>query len=191
MQVLAFSDIHGRWDILRSIVKKRADLYICLGDLTYGELGIEEASKILEPVFDRLLCVPGNNERPQTMQRYFPLVLHGNTWEYKGIRFGGIGGSPRTPFHTIHEWDEGDAETLLARMGRVDVLLSHTPPAGTHLSITRSGVDAGSKAIREYILSFKPKLVLCGHVHERAGEEDRLGDTRIINPGPWGKYVEL
>lgn len=191
MRILAFSDIHGRWELLRLAVEKDADIYVCLGDLTYGEAGIEEAAKIMEPVFDRLICVPGNNERPETMRRYFPLVLHGDVWEHRGVRFGGIGGSPRTPFHTVHEWEEEEARKMLARMGGVDILLSHAPPAGTRLSMTKSGIDAGSRALREYVESFRPKIVLCGHIHERAGEEEWIGETRILNPGPRGKYVEI
>ncbi len=191
MIVLAFTDVHGRWEVLRSIVDRDADVYVCLGDLTYGEAGIEEAAKILEPISDRLLCVPGNNERPEIMEEYFPHVLHGRKTRIGRILFGGIGGSPRTPFNTVHEWEEDEARRLLRGMGYVDVLLAHAPPAGTPLALTRSGVDAGSQAIREYIEEFGPKLVLCGHIHEHAGKETRIGGTRILNPGPGGRYVEI
>ncbi|HID08668.1 TPA: hypothetical protein EYP13_00395 [Candidatus Micrarchaeota archaeon] len=147
MRALAFSDIHGKWELLRAVTEKDADIYICLGDLTNGEEGIEEAAKILEPISDRLVCVPGNNERPETMRKYFPLVLHGDVWEHGGVRFGGIGGCPITPFNTVHEWEESEAEALLARIGGVDVLLSNAPPAGTRIAMTGSGIDAGSRAL--------------------------------------------
>ncbi len=191
MIVLAFTDVHGRWDILRSIVDREADVYVCLGDLTYGEVGIEEAAKILETLGDRLLCVPGNNERPEIMEKYFPRVLHGKRVTVEGVTFGGIGGSPPTPFNTVHEWEEEEARRLLRSMGPVDVLLAHAPPAGTPLAVTRSGVDAGSQAIREYVEQFQPRLVLCGHIHEHAGKEAWIGRTRILNPGPEGVYVEI
>ena len=183
MRVLAFSDVHGDWGALERIVKTEADLYVCLGDLTFGEVGIERAAEYLNTL-PRLLCVPGNNERPETLRKLLRHpVLHGERVEVDGVVFGGIGGSPHTPFHTIHEWAEEEAWALLERMGRVDVLLSHAPPAGTPLALTRSGVDAGSKAVREYILTFRPRIALVGHVHERAGERYVLGDTTVINPG--------
>ena len=37
----------------------------------------------------------------------------------------------------------------------------------------------------------KPDLVISGHLHETAGKEDKIGKTRLINPGPFGKILDV
>ena len=43
------------------------------------------------------------------------------------------------------------------------------------------------KAIKEV----NPLLVVCGHIHESAGNIDRVGNTILINPGPVGRVINL
>jgi Icc-related predicted phosphoesterase len=33
--------------------------------------------------------------------------------------------------------------------------------------------------------------VVCGHIHEAAGEEAQVGASRVLNVGPEGTVVEL
>jgi Icc-related predicted phosphoesterase len=37
----------------------------------------------------------------------------------------------------------------------------------------------------------QPRLVVCGHIHESAGEESRIGPSRVLNLGPAGTVIEL
>ena len=48
-------------------------------------------------------------------------------------------------------------------------------------------MHAGSTAIREFIESFQPDIVICGHIHEARGA-DKLGRSIMINPGPFPKH---
>ena len=50
----------------------------------------------------------------------------------------------------------------------------------------------GSQAVRGFIEAHAPEICICGHIHEARGE-DRIGSTRIINPGAFkdGGYVVL
>jgi Icc-related predicted phosphoesterase len=48
-----------------------------------------------------------------------------------------------------------------------------------------------SEAILRAIEDKQPRLVVCGHIHESAGEESRAGPTRILNLGPAGTVIEL
>ena len=63
------------------------------------------------------------------------------------------------------------------------VFLSHQPPRNTACDLAR-GRHVGSQAIRECIEEHQPDLVLCGHIHEAIGC-DRIGNSLIVNPGPW------
>jgi Icc-related predicted phosphoesterase len=134
----------------------------------------------------------------------------------------GVGCSPETPFDTPSEHPEsrlaawleqalGEAgelsgkevrktgekgEKAAERQGDLDlpplVLVSHTPPHATACDRLRSGVPAGSTAVRGFIEKYQPELCLCGHIHE-ARATDAIGTTQIINPGPLseGGYIIL
>jgi hypothetical protein len=62
------------------------------------------------------------------------------------------------------------------------VLVPHHPPHGV---VDRAwfGVHGGTRALRAAILRRRPKVVLCGHIHEARGVA-RLGPTLVVNPGP-------
>ena len=62
------------------------------------------------------------------------------------------------------------------------ILVSHTPPLKTKADSIGSGIHVGSKAVRTFIENHQPAYCLCGHIHE-ARSCDRIGKTRIINPG--------
>lgn len=103
---------------------------------------------------------------------------------------GGLGGSNITPFGTPFELDDAEAAAMLSSLGPLDILVSHCPPFGTRCDLTDSGRHIGSEAVRRYVSSSPPKLVLCGHVHESSAQ-DSLGGAKIANPGPLmaGKYA--
>jgi Icc-related predicted phosphoesterase len=86
-------------------------------------------------------------------------------------------------------------ENILARFGRVDVLVTHVPPYGVldtvNSNIARpewTGRHAGSKAILQYIKRYQPGYVFCGHIHEAEGTE-KLGQTSIYNLGKAGHWI--
>jgi uncharacterized protein len=63
----------------------------------------------------------------------------------------------------------------------------HSPPHG-HVDGDR---HLGSEAILRAIEDKQPRLVVCGHIHESAGEESRVGPSRVLNLGPAGTVIEL
>ena len=72
------------------------------------------------------------------------------------------------------------------------VLVAHQPPHKTKLDFLDWGPgNVGSKSVRKFIEKHKVSLCITGHLHENFGKEDKIGSTRIINPGPSGKFVEI
>ena len=75
-------------------------------------------------------------------------------------------------------------------VSNADVLISHEPPHGT-LDLTYSGTRAGSRALREAVVSAetKPRAWLCGHIHEGRGlaremfdrGESECAPTLVVN----------
>jgi Icc-related predicted phosphoesterase len=53
------------------------------------------------------------------------------------------------------------------------------------------GDHLGSRAILEAIEEHRPRLAVCGHIHESWGQESAIGATPVHNLGPRGKLLEL
>jgi len=86
------------------------------------------------------------------------------------------------------------ARKFFSKLKKVDILVCHQPPFGVLDKVnfpsapkSWQGKHAGSKIILNYIKKKKPKLVLCGHIHEGLGKK-KLGKTQVINLGCAGGY---
>lgn len=92
----------------------------------------------------------------------------------------------------VLEWtDDEIAETIDSYMDRyrseIDpdrlVLVSHDPPLLTKLDQSQHGIPLGSLAIRMLAGQWKPRALLCGHIHESGGV-DLFGErTLAVNAG--------
>ncbi|NOZ59487.1 MAG: YfcE family phosphodiesterase [Euryarchaeota archaeon] len=194
MRIAVISDIHGRVEKLELLsgVARKADVLVVAGDITnFG--GRDEARKVLKPLLSaagRLLAVPGNCDTAGVnhMLRELKVTLHGRGVVLGDVGFFGAGGSSATPFSTPQEYPEEELASLLERAHadvegcRVRVMVSHSPPFGTPLDLTSSGVHAGSRAVKEFIKRHSPTLALCGHIHEARGSA-RVASTLVVNPG--------
>ncbi len=188
MKFLAFSDLHGDLRRAEVLLQTEADLYVAVGDIVNASR--DDLIAFFRVVGRRpFFMIPGNNELPEWIPNYFN--LHGERKTFMGITFGGLGGSPTTPFGTIFEWEEDYAYEVLEKLGYVDVLVSHTPPRGTQLAFTRTGTDAGSEAVLWYIEEYVPRVAVVGHIHEREGLTERIGGTIVFNPGRRGAIVDI
>jgi Icc-related predicted phosphoesterase len=78
---------------------------------------------------------------------------------------------------------------MLAECPEGSVLAVHSPPHG-HVDVSR-GRHLGSESVLRAIESRRPRLALCGHIHEQWGRESTIGATRVINLGPAGMLLEL
>src|SRR5437764_8499805 len=142
------------------------------------------------------VLVPGNNETESALREACrgwraAHVLHGEGTEIDGLAFFGLGaGVPVTPWDWSFDLSEEQAAEMLAPLAPGAVLISHSPPQG-HCDRNSSGGSLGSRAVLEAAETKKPKLLLCGHVHESWGAESEIGATRVLNLGPAGRMLEL
>jgi hypothetical protein len=82
----------------------------------------------------------------------------------------------------VNEYPDSELWARLERLGKVDVLVAHSPPFGTSLDTSGYGGHLGSKAVLRYITSMGPRLLLCGHIHTAKGVEV-VGSCTCCNPG--------
>lgn len=199
MKLLVFSDLHTNAEAARSLLARaaEADLLIGAGDFANQHRGLNICLDILAACGKPAILVPGNNETPETLRaacRGWPgaRVLHGEGFEVSGRSFFGLGGGvPPTPFGPwSFDLGEEAARDLLRPCPAGGVLVSHSPPKDA-VDRTAAGESMGSLAVREAIERCAPALLICGHVHACAGQEARIGPTRVINAGPAGQIVEL
>ncbi|MFH1425448.1 MAG: metallophosphoesterase [archaeon] len=72
------------------------------------------------------------------------------------------------------------------------IIISHAPPYG-YLDVVNNKLTnfkkkhVGSKILLKAIKKHKPKLVLCGHIHEAKGKK-KIGKTGVYNLGSHGDY---
>lgn len=204
MIIIALTDIHGKIDHLPAIsdILQQADLVLIAGDITnFG--GWNQAEQIISSISQyskQILAVSGNCDSP-SVEDYLNsegINLHCNYVNIEGVNFAGIGGSLPCPGKTLNESPDKDFQIFLASMeaevSSTDpfVLMTHQPAWGTKVDTVGQDQHTGSIAIRDFIEKNKPLLAISGHIHEAAGV-DSIGDTVVINPGPFhlGRYAYI
>lgn len=195
MRLLAFSDVHRNLTKSRRLAElaQEVDVVVGAGDFASMHRGLEKVIDILVVVQTPTVLVPGNNETEDELRRAcagWPAarVLHGQGEEIDGVQFFGLGaGVPVTPFPFSFDLTEERAAALLEGCPEGAVLVSHSPPKG-YVDGKR---HLGSVAVLRTIEERHPRLVVCGHIHASAGEEARVGETRVLNAGPDGVMLEL
>ena len=198
MRLLAFSDLHADLQRTQQLVESSspADVVLGVGDFASVHSGLEETIGILSAIEQPTVLVPGNNETEDALRDACngwdsAIVLHGEGVEIGGVDFFGLGaGVPVTPWDWSFDLDEDEAAAMLASCPDGAVLAVHSPPRG-HVDMSRGGEHLGSESVLRVIESKRPRLALCGHIHEAWGERSRIGATAVINLGPDGTTLEV
>jgi Icc-related predicted phosphoesterase len=205
VRILAFTDPHGEKKALRDILglaaSRKPDLVVCSGDVSFFGRDCDTFLRDLAALNRPVYFVPGNHETPSVAKElatFFPYLkdVTFRMLEVEGVRLTGL---PATDaFWPGARPDEGlrDKAVGIGESGdraKPLVLLTHYPPSGTAVSgtIVLTPDSGGSRLVRQVVEALRPVLVVCGHYHQDFGKEAHVGPTRIVNPGPGGRILDL
>ena len=198
MKLLAFSDLHRDLAQAAKLVEMSAaaDVVIGAGDFASVHEGLEETIAALAAIETPTVLVPGNNETADALRAAAAdwdaaTVLHGEGITIVETSFFGLGaGIPVTPWEWSFDLDDEAATEMLATCPEGAVLVLHSPPRG-HCDASADGTSFGSPALLRGIEEKRPRLAVCGHIHESWGCESAVGATPVRNLGPTGTWIEL
>jgi uncharacterized protein len=197
VKLLVFSDLHSDVRALERLMSIEADYYFCAGDLVNFSRGLDAMGEILKQRGDRVYVIPGNHETAaqvtELCERFGLNDFHGKRIEIDGFHVVGLGYSNRTPFDTPGEYSEEEIDAHLHQFDGVRPMIAicHVPPYGTMLDRITNLKHAGSKSMRDFVRREQPRFFFCGHIHEAAGAQDKLGDTSAMNVGKKGYLLDL
>ena len=195
MKILVFTDVHGNPTAIRQIINKskEADLLVCAGDLIdWGHL--ENIVRLFKDLNKKILIIPGNHEDYDELKslckKYnFLIDIHLKKFKMNDVMFFGFGGGGFSQKDL--ELEEVMKKLKFDEKEKL-VFVTHGPPYGTKLDyLNHLKSYRGSKTLTEFIKKFKPKFAICGHLHENEKKEDKIGTTLILNPGKYGKIIEI
>lgn len=197
MKILAFSDLHRDLGQAAKLVEMaaEADVVIGAGDFASVHEGLEETIEALAAIEAPTVLVPGNNETEEALREAAAgwdaaTVLHGGGATIGGAEFYGLGGGvPVTPWDWSFDLDDEAAAAKLAACPEGAVLVLHSPPQG-HCDANGAGDHFGSPALLGAIEEKRPRLAVCGHIHESWGCQSQVGETPVRNLGPTGAWLE-
>lgn len=193
MRILAFTDIHGSEEILNVLAQRaqQADVILCAGDLSIFGQELAEVLEAMNSWNKPVYFVHGNHEDEDIFTEIkdeFPNLrfVHGQEVEHGDISILGWGGGG---FNKQDPQLAAFSKQLKPKTNRV--IIFHGPPHGTVLDYKEGYNHTGCKTRREVIEKLQPFLVLCGHIHENFGRQEKIGKSLVMNPGPVGKFVEV
>jgi len=198
MKLLAFVDLHGSLAAIKKISvlarKENVDYIVCAGDITIFGDGMELIVKRLDEIGKPVIMIHGNHEGEKSLKHLCDKTknvkfLHKKTLTTDGYVFmcyGGGGFSVKDA--EFEEWSKKEMEKIAEE--KKIILVTHAPPYETKLDLILDQA-AGNRSIRQFIKRVQPKLAICGHLHENAGMKDKIDNTKIVNPGPWGMLIEV
>jgi Icc-related predicted phosphoesterase len=198
VKLLAFSDLHRDLGQAATLVEMSADAdaVIGAGDFASVHEGLEQTIEALAGIAAPTVLVPGNNETADALRAAassWPAasVLHGDGATVAGVEVFGLGaGVPVTPWEWSFDLDDEAATEMLAPCPAGAILVLHSPPHG-HCDTNGSGDHFGSPALLEAIEEKRPRLAVCGHIHESWGCQSRIGETPLYNLGPKGTWIDV
>lgn len=179
MLLLAVADLHGDQDkfdrVLGGIEEYTPQLAILAGDIIH--VSPQPLHDLIESLTIPLLVTQGNMD-PSSLALALATPpawdMNNRQRTLEGLVFVGIG--DRVPQAIYSETCQ---KTLPLDTIHMDVLISHRPPKG-YQDNTPFGGHIGDEGVYNLVLRHRPRLLLCGHVHENPGYQ-KIKDTVILN----------
>ena len=187
MHIYAVADIHGRPEKIALVREKtealNPDALIVAGDITnyFNSTDVvDQLNHMPVPV----LAIRGNTdlEKVDHLLNDYPNTssLHLNEQKINGQKFVGASGTIPVPFSSrIGLREKSIINTLEALVDDSSVLVVHSPPRGV-LDEAFGRFHAGCRRLYQLVVQCQPRLVLCGHIHERPGIAT-IGQTTVVN----------
>ena len=202
MKILAAGDLHGDKSLAERLAEKadreKVKLVILCGDLTSKD----EADKtpgIIGPFLKKnkkVLIIPGNHDSFATtdfLAEFYGIKnIHGYSVKYEDIGLFGCGfaniGLNQLSEAEIFSTLKNANEKIKSMKKRI--MVTHVHPSGIKMEKLSNFVK-GSSGVTKAINQLKPDIVLCSHIHEAEGLEEKIGNTRVINVGREGKVLDI
>lgn len=195
MRILAIADEEARcyYHCYRPGMLDEFDLIIACGDLHKSYLEF-----LVTLSHCPLLYVPGNHD--DGYEKNPPegcICIDGKVFEYKGVRFLGLGGSYRYRPNGVYMYTEHEMKKRIAKLWfqltkyrGFDVLVTHAPAFGHGDMDTMA--HRGFKCFLDLLDKYKPKYMIHGHVHKTYGMNvkvvSKYEDTTVINAYEYFKF---
>ena len=199
MKFVAISDSHCRHHNLKL---PKGDVLLHAGDISYKGEKVELCDFVQwfsRQNFTYKIFIAGNHDfyfektNAADVTALIPEdVIYLND---SGITINGISiwGSPVTPWFFQWAFNRHRGLPINKHWNLIpqntDILLTHGPAFGIHDTVI-NGKHAGCKDLLEKIKQVKPKVHVCGHVHESYGVAIKSG-TKFINASVLNESYEL
>ena len=200
MRILASGDIHGDSSIAKKLAgkaeKEKVDLVILCGDITNFDRDFKNLIGPFVKKHQKVLFIPGNHDSFATAdfiaEMYGIKNIHGYAVKYEDVGIFGCGGAniglskltEKDIFETLEKGFRNVKDT------KKKIMVTHVHPSETTMEKFSHFVK-GSSGLRKAVEKFKPDILLCSHVHEAEGIEEKIGETKVINVGKKGKIIEI
>ncbi len=200
LRILAVGDIHGDTSLAKKLAnkaeKEKVDLVILCGDITSFDTSVSNLIGPFVKKHKKVLLIPGNHESLATAdflaQLYGVKNIHGYSVKYKDIGIFGAGGANIG----VEQLDEKEIYDLLKKgfdkikYLKRKIMVTHVHPKGT-LMEKFTKIFPGSSGVKKAVETLKPDILLCSHVHEAEGIEEKIGKTKVVNVGKKGKIFDI
>jgi Icc-related predicted phosphoesterase len=189
LKFVAISDTHCRHYNLKL---PKGDVLIHAGDVTYRgrQDEVEDFLKwFREQPFRYKVFIAGNHDfffqktKKETLEKMIPrevIYLNDSGIELEGIK---LWGSPITPFFFDWAFNRLRGATINKHWKLIppdtDILITHGPVFGI-LDTVMNDRHVGCKDLLIKVKEVKPKVHVCGHIHESYGKI-RKNETLFIN----------
>jgi Icc-related predicted phosphoesterase len=200
MKILAAGDIHGDTGLAEKLAKKaqdkKVDLVILCGDITNFDSSTNNLIGPFVKKKKKVLLIPGNHESFATAdflaQVYGVKNIHGYSVKYGDVGIFGCGGANIG----VEQLEEKEIYDLLKkgfdriRYLKKKIMVTHVHPSDTKME-QFTDFFPGSDGVLKAVNKLHPDILLCSHVHEAEGIEEKVGKTKVVNVGKEGKVFEV